>query len=76
MNNWRRLFSGCGGADGGPRGTCRQNLGADGGAWALETYDGPGTGHGDTILNECGTVCNMIMNILIRNGTFPLYIDR
>ena len=76
MNNWLRLFSGCGGADGGPRGTCRQNLGTNGGAWALETYAGPYAVCGDTFLNECGTACNIIMNIIMKIGTFPLSIDR
>ena len=50
-NNWLRLFSGYGGTDGGPRGTGTQSLGTNGGAWTLETYVGPFTVCGGTILN-------------------------
>ena len=47
---------------------------ADGGAWALETYDGPGTGHGDTILNECGTVCTHDYEHSYKAWNISLYI--
>ena len=75
MNDWLRLFSGCGGVGGGPRGTCRQNLGTIGGAWALETYARPNAVYGDTILNECGNACKMTMNIIIKIGTLLLSFD-
>ena len=57
---------------GAPRGTCRKNIGTNGGAWTLETYAGPNASNGNTILNECGNTCKMTMNIKIMIETLPL----